>query len=305
MRQAMIALSAHSARTSDGRYAGDQYQVAGIPGFHVDKYHHAAIAFNAHIGLEYQERAEEDDNFMHAAWAWIQEFRPEVAAASLNAVHGNNLSTPAKAVDKLYGACSASSVSQCDTQPRPGSPRNDQKVEKEQGLAVCLTAPSPKRLRMQKVSECFSEETTNAKRKCQESKSESQQSMVCTNSLLPCQMEEKEQGQGARNGGNTALSSQSKAAEQTQLSQLTPMLSQGSGATATAPRDTAIQQVGVMGQLKLRPIQAATLSHMAEIHKRVKSARVLVVQPCGTGKVFILHNSPRQRTPLYFLHNRL
>ena len=37
MRQAMIALSAHSARTSDGHYAGDQFQLSGVPGFHVDK----------------------------------------------------------------------------------------------------------------------------------------------------------------------------------------------------------------------------------------------------------------------------
>ena len=37
MRNAMIALSAHSERTSDTHYAGDQFQLAGIPGFHVDK----------------------------------------------------------------------------------------------------------------------------------------------------------------------------------------------------------------------------------------------------------------------------
>jgi hypothetical protein len=36
-RMAMIALSAHSASTSDGHYAGDQFQLAGVPGFHVDK----------------------------------------------------------------------------------------------------------------------------------------------------------------------------------------------------------------------------------------------------------------------------
>lgn len=87
MRQAMIALSAHSARTSDGRYAGDQYQLAGMPGFHVEKYHRAALAFNAHIGLELQVTQDMDD-FMHAAWAWIKEFRPEVATASLHAVQG-------------------------------------------------------------------------------------------------------------------------------------------------------------------------------------------------------------------------
>lgn len=37
MRLAMIALSAHSAKTSDGHYAGDQFQLAGIPGHHVDR----------------------------------------------------------------------------------------------------------------------------------------------------------------------------------------------------------------------------------------------------------------------------
>ena len=301
MRQAMIALSAHSARTSDGRYAGDQYQVAGIPGFHVDKYHRAAIAFNAHIGLECQEKAEEADDFMHAAWAWIQEFRPEVAAASLNAVHGKVFSTPAKEVDKLYGACSASSVSQCDTQPRPGSSRTNQKVDEEQGLAVCLTAPSPKRLRMQEMSECCSKETTNIKRKCQESKGDNQQSRLYTKSLLPCEMEEKESNQGERNGGNSALSLQSKAAEQNQLSQLAPMLSQGSGAKATAPTATAIQQVSVKDQFKLRPIQAATLGHMAEIRKRVKSARVLVVQPCGTGKSLYFTEFAKTKNTIVFL----
>jgi hypothetical protein len=38
LRETMIALSAHSARTSDAHYAGDQFQLAGVPGFHVDKY---------------------------------------------------------------------------------------------------------------------------------------------------------------------------------------------------------------------------------------------------------------------------
>lgn len=304
MRQAMIALSAHSARTSDGRYAGDQYQVAGIPRFHVEKYHRAAIAFNAHIGLEFQERAEDDDDFMHAAWAWIQEFRPEVAAASLNAVHGNVFSTPAKAEDKLYCATSASSMSLCDTQPKPGSLRTDLKADEEKGLAKCFKAPSPKRLRMHEMSQCSSEETSNVKRKCQESQRESQQSSVSNKSVLLCQMQEKEQCQGQRKGGNNVnivLSSQSTSAEQRQFSQLTTMLSQGSGAAATAPTATATQQAGVMGKLKLRPVQATTLGHMAEIRKRVNSARVLVVQPCGTGKSLYFTNFAKTKDTIVIL----
>jgi len=38
LRETMIALSAHSARASDTHYAGDQFQLDGVPGFHVDKY---------------------------------------------------------------------------------------------------------------------------------------------------------------------------------------------------------------------------------------------------------------------------
>ena len=37
MRLAMIALSAHTERTSDRQYAGDQFQLAGLPSFHVEK----------------------------------------------------------------------------------------------------------------------------------------------------------------------------------------------------------------------------------------------------------------------------
>jgi hypothetical protein len=37
LRMGMIELSAHSSRTSDGHYAGDQFQLNGIPGYYVNK----------------------------------------------------------------------------------------------------------------------------------------------------------------------------------------------------------------------------------------------------------------------------
>ena len=37
LRMCMIELSAHSSRTSDAHYAGDQFQLNGVPGFHVNK----------------------------------------------------------------------------------------------------------------------------------------------------------------------------------------------------------------------------------------------------------------------------
>jgi superfamily II DNA or RNA helicase len=117
-------------------------------------------------------------------------------------------------------------------------------------------------------------------------------------------MQEKEQCQGQRKGGNNVnivLSSQSTSAEQRQFSQLTPLLSQGSGAAATAPTATATQQAGVMGKFKLRPVQATTLGHMAEIRKRVNSARVLVVQPCGTGKSLYFTNFAKTKDTIVIL----
>jgi hypothetical protein len=88
MRFTMISLSAHSARTSDGHYAGDQFQVAGIASHHVEKFLRAARTFNVFIGLELTAPKSgvyaEDTQCL--AWKWTQEHRPEVAAAALEAV---------------------------------------------------------------------------------------------------------------------------------------------------------------------------------------------------------------------------
>jgi superfamily II DNA or RNA helicase len=56
-----------------------------------------------------------------------------------------------------------------------------------------------------------------------------------------------------------------------------------------------------MGKLKLRPVQATTLGHMAEIRKRVNSARVLVVQPCGTGKSLYFTNFAKTKDTIVIL----
>ena len=253
MRQAMIALSAHSARTSDGRYAGDQYQLAGMPGFHVEKYHRAALAFNAHIGLELQVTQDMDD-FMHAAWAWIKEFRPEVATASLHAVQGKGLETPAKTVPNFTGQDNASMFSQCDTQAWPSTVCKERghDVDGKQGIAV-YKAPSPKRLRMSDMPQDTTGLQLHIKRKCEEVHLESQQSDVRS------------------------------AAEQVKLRQFPSTMPPGGCVTPSASTCSACEPTG-SGQTQLRPVQAATLNHIAAIRKRIKGARVLIVQPCGTGK---------------------
>jgi hypothetical protein len=53
------------------------------------RYHRAALAFNAHIGLEKIKRQETSIDVQAAAWGWVQEYRAEVAGAALRAVQGN------------------------------------------------------------------------------------------------------------------------------------------------------------------------------------------------------------------------
>jgi len=53
------------------------------------RYHRAALAFNAHIGLEKIKRQETSIDVQAAAWGWVQEYRAEVAGAALCAVQGN------------------------------------------------------------------------------------------------------------------------------------------------------------------------------------------------------------------------
>jgi hypothetical protein len=88
MRFTMISLSAHSARTSDGHYAGDQFQIAGIASHHVEKFHRAARTFNAFIGLEPPASRSflSAEDTQSVAWKWIKDHRSEVAAAALEAV---------------------------------------------------------------------------------------------------------------------------------------------------------------------------------------------------------------------------
>ena len=90
MRFTMMSLSAHSARTSDRRYAGTNLQIAGIASHHVEKFHKAARAFNSFVGVEVRElrsgQNEMTEETRALAWNWIQHTRPECAEAALKAV---------------------------------------------------------------------------------------------------------------------------------------------------------------------------------------------------------------------------
>jgi hypothetical protein len=90
MRFTMMSLSAHSARTSDRRYAGTNLQIAGIASHHVEKFHKAARAFNSFVGVEVRElrsgQNEITEETRALAWNWIQHARPESAEAALKAV---------------------------------------------------------------------------------------------------------------------------------------------------------------------------------------------------------------------------
>ena len=90
MRFTMMSLSAHSARTSDRRYAGTNLQIAGIASHHVEKFHKAARAFNSFVGVEVRElrsgQNEMTEETRALAWNWIQHARPESAEAALKAV---------------------------------------------------------------------------------------------------------------------------------------------------------------------------------------------------------------------------
>lgn len=296
MRQAMIALSAHSAMTSDGHYAGDQFQLAGIPGFHVEKYHRAALAFNTYIGLELETKAESTDDLMHAALAWIQEFRPEVAAAALHAVQRTILGTPAKIVGENLGK-GIDVMSQGDTQLKAASSSNDpeQEADAKQRRSKNCDAPSPKRLRMD-MSQGSTAPLVSSQSCHQEPESQSKQIDETIKSLPQLHIAVRDHGQCDRACTDAVPIRQAPTAAVVKLAQLPATLAQGHCSTSSALTISAAQPTGTQ-QLQLRPVQSETLGRMASIRGRIRGARILIVQACSTGKsVYFTHFAKQKNT---------
>jgi hypothetical protein len=188
MRFTMMSLSAHSARTSDGRYAGTNLQIAGIASHHVEKFHKAARAFNSFIGVEVHESNsnKNTEETKAQAWNWIEQNRSEVAGVALKAVSSAFNDTQPEKVQVSQGehrsvtqtpptkhgiirARSPSPKRQCATQDDANSqqatvikskPKPDTTCNSQVHGILCPKEVCPEEATSQRHSSCFTASAT-------------------------------------------------------------------------------------------------------------------------------------------------
>ena len=111
------------------------------------RYHRAAISFNAYVDLESRCESDKiDASFIHVAWAWLQEHRPEIAMFALKSTKG-------------LSSHQEQEQSECSTQPKMGLKRFPEQPNHGSTAASNFNQPSPKRLNMDLSAEAVKAST--------------------------------------------------------------------------------------------------------------------------------------------------
>lgn len=111
------------------------------------RYHRAAISFNAYVDLESRCESDKiDASFIHVAWAWLQEHRPEIAMFALKSTKG-------------LSSHQEQEQSECSTQPKMGLKRFPEQPNHGSPAASNFNQPSPKRLNMDLSAEAVKAST--------------------------------------------------------------------------------------------------------------------------------------------------
>ena len=220
------------------------------------RYHRAAISFNAYVDLESRGESDKiDASFIHVAWAWLQEHRPEIAMFALKSTKG-------------LSSHQEQEQSECSTQPKMGLKRFPEQPNHGSPAASNFNQPSPKRLNMDLSAEAVKASTPTS-------------SLTSTS---------------ATNVGSCPLSA-SVSASSTSAT--------GSASAALSPSPTSVLPSASRppsaseSQLILSQMQANTLDLLKKCDP--KGRRVLIVQPCCTGKSAYYTHFAKQKNTMVML----
>lgn len=216
------------------------------------RYHRAAISFNAYVDLESRCESDKiDASFIHVAWAWLQEHRPETAMFALKSTKG-------------LSSHQEQEQSECSTQPKMGLKRFPEQPNHGSPAASNFNQPSPKRLNMDLSAEAVKASTSTS----------SLTSTSATN-FCSCPL-------------SASVSASSTSATESASAALSPLpvLELPSGSRPPPASES---------QLILSQMQANTLDLLKKYDP--KGRRVLIVQPCCTGKsVYYTHFAKQKNT---------
>ena len=216
------------------------------------RYHRAAISFNAYVDLESRGESDKiDASFIHVAWAWLQEHRPEIAMFALKSTKG-------------LSSHQEQEQSECSTQPKMGLKRFPEQPNHGSPAASNFNQPSPKRLNMDLSAEAVKASTPTS-------------SLISTS---------------ATNVGSCPLSASVSASSTSATESASAALSPSpTSVLPSASRPPSASE----SQLILSQMQANTLDLLKKCDP--KGRRVLIVQPCCTGKsVYYTHFAKQKNT---------
>ena len=233
------------------------------------RYHRAAISFNAYVDLESRCESDQiDASFIHVAWAWLQEHRPEIAMFALKSTKG-------------LSSHQEQEQSECSTQPKMGLKRFPEQANRGSPAASNFNQPSPKRLNMDLSAEAVKASTPTS----------SLTSMSATN-FGSCPLSASVSASSTSATESASSPTQDAVSAQISSAALSPLpvlvLPSASRPPSASER-----------QLCLSQIQANTLAVLKKCE--TKSGRVLVIQPCCTGKSFYYTHFAKQKNTMVML----
>lgn len=220
------------------------------------RYHRAAISFNAYVDLESRCESDKiDASFIHVAWAWLQEHRPEIAMFALKSTKG-------------LSSHQEQEQSECSTQPKMGLKRFPEQPNHGSPAASNFNQPSPKRLNMDLSAEAVKASTPTS-------------SLTSTS---------------ATNVGSCPLSASVSASSTSATESASAALSPSpTSVLPSASRPPSASE----SQLILSQMQANTLDLLKKCDP--KGRRVLIVQPCCTGKSAYYTHFAKQKNTMVML----
>lgn len=220
------------------------------------RYHRAAISFNAYVDLESRCESDKiDASFIHVAWAWLQEHRPEIAMFALKSTKG-------------LSSHQEQEQSECSTQPKMGLKRFPEQPNHGSPAASNFNQPSPKRLNMDLSAEAVKASTPTS-------------SLTSTS---------------ATNVGSCPLSASVSASSMSATESASAALSPSPiSVLPSASRPPSASE----SQLILSQMQANTLDLLKKCDP--KGRRVLIVQPCCTGKSAYYTHFAKQKNTMVML----
>ena len=229
------------------------------------RYHRAAISFNAYVDLE--SRCESDNidaSFIHVAWAWLQEHRPEIAMFALKSTKG-------------LSSHQEQEQSECSTQPKMGLKRFPEQPNRGSPAASNFNQPSPKRLNMDLSAEAVKASTPTS----------SLTSTSATN-FGSCPLSASVSASSTSATESASSPTQDSVSAQISSAALSPLPVL---VLPSASRPPSASE----SQLILSRMQANTLDLLKNCDP--KGRRVLIVQPCCTGKsVYYTHFAKQKNT---------